>query len=89
MNPCSRCSFCISSAMRWRSLPYFFCNALICGCSSCICRVVRIWRTNGLYSSARNVKTKNITDSAQAKKFEGPSTKANSLYQTHMIHDTG
>ena len=33
--------------------------------------------------------TKNITDSAQAKKFDGPSRKANALYQTHMIADTG
>ena len=72
MNPCSRCSFCISSAMRWRSLPYFFCSALIWGCSSCICRVVRICRTNGLYRIARSVKTRNITDSAHAKKFAGP-----------------
>ncbi|CFE64703.1 Uncharacterised protein [Mycobacterium tuberculosis] len=70
-------------------MPYFFCKALICGCSSCICLVVRIWRTNGLYSSARSVKTRNITDNAQAKKLDGPSTNANSRYQTHMIHDTG
>ena len=33
--------------------------------------------------------TRNITDSAQAKKLDGPSTKANALYQTHMIADTG
>ena len=89
MKPCSFCSFCISSAMRWRSLPYFFCSALICGCSSCICRVVRICRTNGLYRIARSVNTRNITDSAHAKKFDGPRRKANALYQTHMIADTG
>ena len=89
MNPCSVCSFCISSAIRWRSLPYFFCSALIWGCSSCIWRVVRICRTNGLYRIARSVKTRNITDSPHAKKFDGPSRKPNSLYQTHMIADTG
>ena len=82
-------SFCISSAIRWRSLPYFFCSALICGCNSCICRVVRICLTNGLYRMARSVNTRNITDSAQAKKFDGPRTKANTLYQTHMIAETG
>jgi hypothetical protein len=35
------------------------------------------------------VKTRNITDSAQAKKLLGPRRKANALYQTHMIADTG
>jgi hypothetical protein len=30
-----------------------------------------------------------MTDSAQAKKFDGPRTKAKALYQTHMIADTG
>jgi hypothetical protein len=35
------------------------------------------------------VNTRNITDSAQAKKFDGPRTKENALYQTHMIADTG
>ncbi|SHW58792.1 Uncharacterised protein [Mycobacteroides abscessus subsp. abscessus] len=35
--------------------------------------MVRICRTKGLYRIARNVNTRNITDSAQAKKFLGPS----------------
>ena len=35
------------------------------------------------------MKTKNITASIHAKKFDGPRTKANALYQTHMIADTG
>ena len=59
------------------------------GCSSCIWRVVRICRTNGLYSNARRVNTRNITDSAQAKKLLGPRRAANSLYHSHMIPDTG
>ena len=42
-----------------------------------------------LVQIARSVKTRNITDSAQVKKFDGPNTKANSLYQSHMIPDTG
>ena len=91
MNPCSFCSFCISSAIRCRSLPYFFCSALICGCSSCIWRVVRIWRTKGLYKIARRVKTRNITDSVHVKKLAGPrpGTAENALYQSHMIAETG
>ena len=91
MNPCSFCSFCISSAIRWRSLPYFFCSALICGCNSCIWRVVRIWRTNGLYKIARRVNTRNITDSVHVKKLAGPKpgTAENALYQSHMIAETG
>ena len=91
LTPCSRCNFCISSANRCRSLPYFFCSALICGCISCICRVVRICLTNGLYRIARSVNTRNITASAHVKKLDGPRNgiAANALYQSHMIPETG
>ena len=51
--------------------------------------MVSICRTNGRYRMARSVNTRNITDSAQAKKFDGPSRNANALYQTHMIAETG
>jgi hypothetical protein len=37
----------------------------------------------------RKLNTKNITDSAQAKKFVGPNTNANARYHSHMIAETG
>lgn len=48
LKPWSFWSFCISSAIFWRSFLYFFCSSLIWGCSSCICLVVRTCLTNGL-----------------------------------------
>ena len=68
---------------------YFSCSFLICGWNSCIFRIERTWLTNGLNSSARSVKTRKMTDSAQANPLSALSTKPNTLCQNHRMADTG
>ena len=48
LNPCSFCSFCISSVILTRSLAYFLRIAWSSGLISCIFFVVRICFTKGL-----------------------------------------
>ena len=89
LTPCSFWSFCISSASFCRSFLYFSCSFLICGWNSCIFRIERTWLMKGLISSARRVKTRKMTESAQPRPLAGPRTKLNTSCQNHMIPDTG
>lgn len=73
LKPCWVCSFCISAAIFWRSLPYLSFSFWISGPNSCILRIERTWLTNGLNSSIRRVNTRNTTASAQPTPLPGPS----------------
>ena len=89
LKPCSLWSFCISMASFCRSSPCFSCSSRTSGAIFCIFFIDRTWVTNGLKSSARRVKTRKITDSAQANPLAGSRKEPKTLCQTQRIADTG